>query len=107
MNISTWSPDYADTNNYAGTFGRTGQAPAKRVKYSNPEVDKLVDQAAKEPDVAKRAGLYAQAQKLINDDSPFIILYQPVAQIVMKKTVTGYNYHPVLLVDYYGLAKSG
>ncbi len=107
MNISTWSPDYADTNNYAGTFGRTGQAPAKRVKYSNPEVDKLVDQAAKEPDVAKRAGLYGQAQKLINDDSPFIILYQPVAQIVTKKTVTGYNYHPVLLVDYYGLAKSG
>lgn len=105
--LGTWSPDYADTNDYAGTFGRTGQAPAKRVKYSNPEVDKLVDQAAKEPDVAKRTDLYVQAQKMVIDDSPFVVLYQPVAQIVMKKTITGYAYHPVYLVDFYNLAKTG
>jgi peptide/nickel transport system substrate-binding protein len=105
--IITWSPDYADANDYAGTFARTGQAPAKRVGYSNPAVDKLVDQAAQEPDIAKRTDLYVQAQKLIIDDMPFVVLYQPVAQEVMKKTVTGYVYHPVYLVDFYNLAKTG
>ncbi len=105
--IGTWGPDYADANDYAATFGRTGQAPAKRVGYSNPAVDALVDQAAKETDVAKRTDLYLQAEKMIIDDTPFIVLYQPVAQIVMKKAVTGYTYHPVILVDFYSLAKAG
>lgn len=105
--LITWGPDYADANDYAGTFGRTGQAPAKRIGYSNPAVDALVDQAAKELDVAKRTDLYVQAQKIIVDDTPFVVLFQPVAQEVMKKTVTGYTYHPVLLVDYYNLAKTG
>jgi peptide/nickel transport system substrate-binding protein len=105
--LITWGPDYADSNDYAGTFGRTGQAPAKRVAYSNPNVDALVDQAAKETDVAKRTDLYMQAQKMIIDDTPFVVLFQPVAQIVMKKAVTGYTYHPVYLVDFYNLAKAG
>ncbi len=105
--LITWSPDYADTNDYAGTFGHTGQAPAKRVAYSDPAVDALVDQAAKETDIAKRTDLYVQAQKMIIDDTPFVVLYQPVDQTVMSKNVTGYVYHPVYLVDFYNLAKTG
>ena len=105
--VSSWSPDYADVHTYAEPFGKTGGAAAKRVKYSNPAVDALLDQGLKETDPAKRADIYAQIQKTIMDDAPFLVLLQPVAQIVSKKTITGYVYHPVDLVNPYLLARTG
>jgi len=107
LTISSWSPDYADVHTYAEPFGRSGSGAAKRVKYANPEVDKLLDQGLREQDSAKRADIYVQIQKTIMDDAPFLVLLQPVAQIVMKKTVTGYVYPPVDLVNPYLLAKTG
>ncbi len=104
--ISGWSPDYADVHTYADPFGSSTGAAAKRVKYNNPEVDKLLSQGLKESDPAKRGDIYTQIQKIIVDDAPFLVLEQPKAQIVMKKSITGYVYHPVELVDLYALAKT-
>jgi peptide/nickel transport system substrate-binding protein len=105
--VSSWSPDYADIHTYAEPFGKTGGAAAKRVKYSNPQVDTLLDQGLKETDSAKRADIYGQIQKTIMDDAPFLVLEQPVAQIVSKKTITGYVYHPVDLINPSVLGKTG
>jgi peptide/nickel transport system substrate-binding protein len=105
--VSSWSPDYADVHTYAEPFGKSGQGAAKRVKYANPQVDALLDQGLKEQDSAKRAAIYGQIQTIMQDDAPFLVLLQPIAQIVMKKTVTGYVYHPVDLVNPYLLAKTG
>ena len=44
--VSSWSPDYADVHTYAEPFGKTGGAAAKRVKYSNPQVDTLAGSGA-------------------------------------------------------------
>ena len=41
-------------------------------QYSNPEFDKLAKEANTEPDTAKRADLYKQAQKILADDAVFI-----------------------------------
>ena len=38
--------------------------------YSNPEVDKLLEQARTTTDQAKRADLYRQMQKMVYDDAP-------------------------------------
>jgi peptide/nickel transport system substrate-binding protein len=105
--VSSWSPDYADVHTYAEPFGMTGGAAAKRVKYSNPDVDKLLSQGLTETDSAKRADIYGQIQKIIMDDAPFLVLEQPVAQIVAKKTITGYVYHPVDLINPYVLGRTG
>ncbi len=105
--VSSWSPDYADVHTYAEPFGKTGGAAAKRVKYSNPDVDKLLAQGLTETDSAKRASIYGQIQTILQDDAPFLVLEQPVAQIVSKKIITGYVYHPVDLVNPYLLARTG
>jgi peptide/nickel transport system substrate-binding protein len=105
--VSSWSPDYADVHTYAEPFGKTGGAAAKRVKYSNPQVDALLGQGLTETDSAKRADIYGQIQKIIMDDAPFLVLEQPVAQIVSKKTITGYVYHPVDLINPALLGKTG
>ena len=52
--ISPWTPDYPDVDTYAGPFARTDTAAARRVGYSIPQVDALLDQGLSELDPAKR-----------------------------------------------------
>jgi peptide/nickel transport system substrate-binding protein len=42
--------------------------------YSNPALDKLIDDARTETDTAKRAAMYDQANKIVHDDAPCIFL---------------------------------
>ena len=44
--------------------------------YSNPEVDKLADQARGELNVAKRKALYKQIAAILHEDAPWIVLFE-------------------------------
>jgi peptide/nickel transport system substrate-binding protein len=44
--------------------------------YSNPEVDKLADQARGELNVAKRKALYKQIATILHEDAPWIVLFE-------------------------------
>lgn len=43
--------------------------------YSNPKLDALLTRAAAEQDAGKREDMYAQAQQMIEDDAPHVLLY--------------------------------
>jgi peptide/nickel transport system substrate-binding protein len=43
--------------------------------YANPELDRLLNAAVIETDVAKRKDLYFQAQKIIHEDAPWVFGY--------------------------------
>ncbi|HSP15586.1 MAG TPA: ABC transporter substrate-binding protein [Thermoanaerobaculia bacterium] len=47
------------------------------VYYSNPEADRLMEQARHEFDVSKRADLYKQLQLILADDQPYTWVNQP------------------------------
>jgi ABC-type transport system substrate-binding protein len=61
-------------------------------------MDKLIDQAAGEPDTQKRAALYAQIQKLEADDAVMVfyndpfLLYGHVPELAGVMTLGGGNY---------------
>ena len=105
MTFSTWSPDYVDVHTYAEPFGMTGGAAAKRVKYSNPKVDELLKQGLQESNLEKRSGIYQEIQRLMVEDAAFLMLYQPVFQVAMKKAITNYQIHPIFLVNLYALKR--
>ena len=52
-----------------------GKGGSNYISYSNPEVDKLIDQARGELDKAKRAELFKKVYGLIADDVPYIFLF--------------------------------
>jgi peptide/nickel transport system substrate-binding protein len=55
------------------TFNKEkGQGASNRGRYSNPEVDKLVEEAMKTVDDAKRAALLGQATDIAIDDVAII-----------------------------------
>jgi peptide/nickel transport system substrate-binding protein len=45
--------------------------------YTNPDVDKLLDQARATNDVGLRRDFYQQVYRLVHDDAPWIFLYNP------------------------------
>ena len=59
--------------------------------YSNPEVDKLLDEAAVELDVAKRAGMYQQAEAIVNADLPYVYLWVPQDIYGVSKRLKGWT----------------
>jgi peptide/nickel transport system substrate-binding protein len=44
--------------------------------YSNPEIDKLTDQARGELDVAKRKALYKQIAIILHEEAPWIVMFE-------------------------------
>jgi len=105
--MSDWSPDYADVHTYADPFGRTGGAAAKRVGYSNPEVDKLLGEGIAELDVAARTEDYVQIQKILLDDSAFIVEFQPNYVVPASATVTDTAPHGVYIIQLRYTTKEG
>jgi peptide/nickel transport system substrate-binding protein len=74
------------------------QAPPaglNRVFYNNPEVDRLIDDAAKAVDAGERHNLYARAQKLIANDVPYISLWTKVNVAVFQPDISGVKLSPI------------
>ncbi len=66
--------------------------------YCNPEVDELIDTAAWSLDPEEReAGMY-EAQRIIMDDAPWLLLYQPNKIYAVSKDLYG-----IVLLDTYNL----
>jgi oligopeptide transport system substrate-binding protein len=84
--------DYADANNFdREVFAKGGsQNPANGggVNWENPEFEKLVVQAAREPDPARRVDLYAAAEEiLVNTDAAIAPIYWYTSVSVTKPYV--------------------
>ena len=86
--ILGWCADYPDEQNWLSVYWKTG-AFGERIGYSNADFDKLVDQADTELDPAKRAQLYADAQKLLTDGAPVAFAWNNVNNYLVKPWVKG------------------
>ena len=99
-----WYADFPDPDNFLFSLFHS-QSPSNYGHYSNPTVDRLLEQARSEGDYLKRIELYRQTEALIMADAPVVtlvyytyeMLFQPYVQgielnalgeryILMKKT---------------------
>ena len=103
---SGWSPDYPDIHTYAEPFGRTDTAAAKRVAFSNPQVDQGLDRGIAEADPAKREQIYADVLRTIIDEAPFLVLYQPIDQKAANTSVQGVATHSVYMMQLRNASKT-
>jgi ABC-type transport system substrate-binding protein len=74
--------------------------------YSSAEADKLMEEADQEINPQKRMDLYAQAEKVIENDAPVAPLVYPVEIWLHQSWVKGFALHPVWLARYENLAIS-
>ena len=59
-------------------------------RYANDEFDALMDQATTELDLAARAKMLGDAEKIAMDESAAIPIYWYIAQNVVSPKVTGF-----------------
>jgi peptide/nickel transport system substrate-binding protein len=64
-------------------------AGLNRGRYSNPEVDRLLEAASGEPDQAVRRDLYWKAQRILSAEVPYISLWHPDNVAVGRRGLTG------------------
>ncbi|MBW7457559.1 peptide ABC transporter substrate-binding protein, partial [Paenibacillus sepulcri] len=62
--------------------------------YSNPDVDKMLDEARVETDNTKRKAIYDQVMKIIQEDIPYVYLYHGNNTLGVSKAVKGFTYIP-------------
>jgi peptide/nickel transport system substrate-binding protein len=105
LSLFGWYPDYIDPDDFLTPFLKTGVNKWTGSQYSNPDVDKLLDEAAIEIDQAKRAQLYEQVQRILANDVPFIPLLQGNLMIVYRNNVEGVVLGPTMILYYYTIYK--
>jgi oligopeptide transport system substrate-binding protein len=92
-----WQADYPDPDNYLWTLFSSrniGQDNASR--YSNPKVDKLLDQARTMTDWPTREKLYREAESQIIEDAPWVFLYSNVEYKLVQPYVRNQQLHPLI-----------
>ena len=70
----------------------TGAIPGEKVKccnrsrYSNPEFDRIVEEAFNTSDREKAKSLYVKAQEIVSNDLPLIPLWYPAKAAVSRQS---------------------
>jgi len=112
--IGDWSADYIDPHSNAQGFAwnpdNSDKSSYKMLAWRNGwDIPQLTDQTQKalaEPSAEKRAQLYQAMQKALLSQSPFVIMFQKVAQVATAPGVSGLEVGPINdLVSYRNLRK--
>lgn len=92
-----WQADYPDPQNFLDILFHS-ESQLNQSGYSNPEVDRLLEAARVEQDWPARMALYNEAEQLIVDDVPWVLLWFSGENIVLLKPyVKGYALTPLIV----------
>jgi len=86
--------DYLDPRNMLDMIWHSQPQGFSRSDWSNPEFDRLVEEAAAELDPERRKSLYRQAEKIMVEDYAGAFLYHPVNLELRKPWIKGYTINP-------------
>ncbi len=101
-----WTGDNGDPDNF---FVPLAGCDAARIgggnvtKWCDKTYDDLVKKAATLPSQAERAKLYEQAQVVMHQQAPFMLIAHSVVYLPMSKAVTGYKMDPLGSHEFYAV----
>ncbi|BCM93183.1 heme-binding protein A [Abditibacteriota bacterium] len=96
--ILGWIQDFPDPSSYLDPLfnGRsiTATSSLNRSFYSNPRVNRLLDEAMKISNFPARWTKYREAQRIIVNDSPVVFLHNTYRYFIHQPRVQGFRLHP-------------
>jgi peptide/nickel transport system substrate-binding protein len=108
--LASWGPDYPDPQTNASTFaanpdnsdeGRHTGYIAWRNAYAAEETKAMVDAAVVEQDTEKRRQMYKEMQRISQERSPIICMFQETEHVGMGKAVRGFSTGGAVSSAYY------
>jgi oligopeptide transport system substrate-binding protein len=91
-----WIADYPDPQDFLDVLFHS-ESRNNDMEYSNPEVDRLLEEARGEQDFEKRMALYQQAEEMILEDAPIVPLTHNAEYWLTKPYVEGMIYPPAII----------
>lgn len=91
-----WIADFNDASNFLEIFRHSSANDDEA--YSNPEVDRLLDEAEGTADASKRRSLLEEVESKVLNDYPIIPLYFSVSRRLVKPYVSGLRPSPLNIV---------
>jgi oligopeptide transport system substrate-binding protein len=85
----SWIADYPDAENYLSVFYSRNPAPPNYTRFSDPEFDRMYEQALRESSDSVRYELYRQMDQRVMDASPVIPLWYDEVVHLINPRVTG------------------
>jgi peptide/nickel transport system substrate-binding protein len=104
-----WWPSLATPFDFLWALFATsaqGSAGYNFTYYSNPQFDTVLNKATSEPDETKRMQLYAQAQRIVVEDAPYIYLSDVNYLLPISPKLKGFEFNGMYInsVDPYRLS---
>ena len=91
-----WEADFPDPSNFLTVLLHSRSRDTNNnTFYSNPEVDRILDEADPLLDPARRFALFHEAEVRIMQDAPWVPLFHPAGSAVRHPRVRGYELHPL------------
>ncbi len=105
--ILGWYPDFLDADNYLTPFLRDGGF--YKNGYSNPKVNKLLDQELAETDTAKREQIIGQLQDITAEDVPLVPSWNGQNVAVASTAMEGVadTLDPTYIFRFWMISKNG
>ncbi|MDV6376612.1 ABC transporter substrate-binding protein [Deinococcus arenicola] len=110
MTVLSWSPDYADPDNFMYTFYSSDGWFSPRSNFKDATIDRWLIQARATTDVAQRNKLYSQVGRRAHDLAPVINLPQETKYLMYSSRVGGApltraGYNPLTFLPWAELRK--
>ena len=91
-----WAADFPDAESFLRIFHSSLAGSAgNRVRYSNAQVDDLLDRSRRELQPEKRFALLREAEKIIVADAPWVFLSHGQTHLLVKPYVRGLELTPM------------
>jgi len=84
----SWGGDYLDPNTFLDLYITDGENNS--TGFSNAEYDRLIAEAARESDKARRMRMLERAERILMDEMPIIPIYFYVSKNMVKPYVRGW-----------------
>jgi peptide/nickel transport system substrate-binding protein len=92
LNLIGWTGDYADPDNFIGTFFQNGSA---QFGFNNAQLNGILNRAEQETNQARRVALYKQANRLIMQVLPGVPYAHSTPALGFQRRVQGYFTSPI------------
>jgi len=96
MFVTGWIMDYPDPEDILDIHFYS-QSRLNNTRYSNPELDALLEQARTEQDVNRRLSLYQQAEQIVIEEAVWVPLYNGRDHALVKPYVKGFEFPPMVI----------
>ena len=95
LSVVGWAPDYADPDNFIYTFYHSNGYYGRLMRFQDPELDRLVEEARAASDNTAREFLYSQVGRRAYDYAPTLPYPSQLQYIITRENVEGVYYNPM------------